>query len=316
MSQIDIQVLKQGITYPNILSCSFFSFKEAYKPLSAYTRNLNIFLYKANFLVKDFEIRLYVDNTSKDIALPLAKEYPNVSVLLFDCQPFRDGEGHVGFFGSLVRLLPLFEKHEIVWISDIDIIIHTLTDWKFKEDIAFSTQFCYSKLRTNKYSIVLQKFLSKVKFPRQLLTRFLTKCLEGKYSEKIKDLNEENSLHRKPESKFPYGMDEVFMSAILYEWIKKNDFTILLYVEVLTDAVSKYWKGNKENRDEFEHIYNDYFRTLKYKNVSKFRKFFLKAYTELAKTDRCAEPYLKILNDPSNFNDGLYPKISIKSSDL
>ena len=319
MSQIITKVLKQGTTHSKIISCSFFTFKEAYKSFDRYIDNLNIFLFKLSIIKtiqNNFEIRVYTDNTGKDDALKAAEKYPDVSVIHFDCPEFRDGKGHIGFFGSLVRLLPLFEKHKLVWISDIDTHFRQLEDWDFKEDIGITNQLCYPNIRSRKYAIVLHKFLSKVEFPKQLLTRFLNKFLDGSLEEKVSELNKDNT--QKPSSNFPYGMDELFITSTVYDWIKKKDFKICVYLDFFSFFLGEFIKNNNLKSEYDKIVYQNYLRKstpakdslIPIKNILKI------AYTEIVKKNPCAQQYVDILNDPKSFKTTIYPKIIINSSDL
>jgi hypothetical protein len=70
MSQIKITVLKQGTVHPKIISCSLFTFKEAYRGFKKYIDSLNAFLFKLSIIKtihKHFEIRIYTDDTGKGI---------------------------------------------------------------------------------------------------------------------------------------------------------------------------------------------------------------------------------------------------------
>ena len=100
--------------------------------------------------LKDFEVRIYTDDTGSEFALKVAKD-PNISVIHFDCPEFREGRGHMGTFGTLVRFLPLFEKHEIVWIADIDIPDFFVSQKNLDEmfghscDFKLSSRICYER---------------------------------------------------------------------------------------------------------------------------------------------------------------------------
>jgi len=319
MSQIHTKVLKQGTVHPKVISCSFFTFKEAYRAFKKYIDSLNAFLFKLSIIKtihKHFEIRIYTDDTGKDEALKAAEKYPDVSVIHFDCPEFRDGDGHLGFFGSLVRLLPLFEDHELVWISDIDIHLAYLQEWNFKEDIGFSNQLCYTEVRSQKYAIVLLKFLSKVKFPKQLLTRFLNKFLDGSLKEKIARINDHNKS--KPFSPFPYGIDELFVSSSIYDWIKRRDFKICLYLDFLIHELRLFIINNNLTEKYEKIVYQNYIKRLTpiKDSLPAIKNLLRICYTEIVKKNPCAQQYLDILNDPKSLKTSIFPKLLINSSDL
>jgi hypothetical protein len=156
--------------------------EDAYRSFAKYQFQLKRFLDQVKTL--DYEVRIYTDDTGKDFALKVAKE-PNVSVLHYNCEPFREDKGHVGTFGTLARFLPLFEDHESVWISDIDIPDHYLDD-KFKGDIKISSYICYErKVYGRKHTILAGKFITRIQFPKVLLTNFIKKLLAGKFKSEV-----------------------------------------------------------------------------------------------------------------------------------
>jgi hypothetical protein len=193
MSQIQTTVLKQGTKYPNIIACSFFTMEDAYRSFEKYQRHLQRFLGQVKQL-QNFEVRVYTDDTGKDFALKVSKD-SSVSVIHFDCPDFREGRGHVGTFGTLVRFLPLFEKHEIVWIADIDIpdffVGQKNLDEMFENKCEFkiSSRICYErKVYGRKHTMEAGRLISTVHLPKRLLTSFITRLIDGKYEKEIQEL--------------------------------------------------------------------------------------------------------------------------------
>uniref|UniRef100_A0A6C0F3M5 Glycosyltransferase n=1 Tax=viral metagenome TaxID=1070528 RepID=A0A6C0F3M5_9ZZZZ len=237
MSQIEITVLKQGTPSRKVLTCCFFTVGEAYRDFKQYIGNLRRFVIDSEQLT-DFEVRIYTDDTGKEYALEIAKGFPRISVLHYDCPAFRDGKGHSGMFGTLVRFLPMFEDLDIAWCSDIDIPRHYLNPVLLKQmsnhktDIYISTYICYERnLRSSRRnSVVANKFITKVQFPRALLTRFLNMIINGKLNERLTAINQENATKHtpKPLSKVPYGTDELFMNTYIYNWIVSKNIRIML----------------------------------------------------------------------------------------
>ena len=236
MSQIEISILKQGLTSRKVLTCCFFTVGEAYRNFKQYIGNLRRFVIDSEQLT-DFEIRIYTDDTGKEYALEIAADFPRVSVLHYNCPSFRDGKGHMGMFGTLVRFLPLFEDLDIVWCSDIDIPSYYLDPILLRQisvskaEVYISTLICYErKAWGRKNAIVANKFISKVQFPRALLTRFLNMITEGKLSDQFDVMNVQNSASNtaKPKSKVPYGTDELFMNTYIYNWIVKRNIRVML----------------------------------------------------------------------------------------
>lgn len=229
MSQIEIDVLKQGRQSKYVMSCSFFTMKDSYRNFDKYRKALTNIL-TSQELDPKYELRIYVDDSSKEDALALCNKHDmhSPTILHFNCPDFRDGDGHIGTFGTLVRFLPLFEKDlEEVWISDIDIPDHYLEHkpiQRLMEDskVFIQTSICYDrKIYARKYTIVANRTIFRVSFSKAVLTRFLTKLKEGRLEDTVQKLNAVNT--RKPSSKVPYGIDEVFMNTDIYNLLKKKD---------------------------------------------------------------------------------------------
>jgi len=237
MSQIEIKVLKQGTPSQKVLTCCFFTVGEAYRDFRQYVGNLKRFIIDSEQL-PDFEVRIYTDDTGKEYALEAAANSPNISVMHFDCPEFRNGKGHHGMFGTLVRFLPMFEDLEIVWCSDIDIPRYYLNPSvlkqmaKTKALVHINTLICYERnfRSVHRNAILAGMFITKVKFPRALLTRFLNMLLDGRLDKHLYAMNQENLTNHvpKPISKVPYGTDELFMNTYIYNWIVSKNIRITL----------------------------------------------------------------------------------------
>jgi len=121
----------------------------------------------------------------------------------------------------------MFEKGlKIVWITDIDIPKHYLDINKIQEmkrinsKVCFSTMLCYErKPYGRKYTILAGTMIYFMKFPLKLLTNFLQKYIDNEYDDTINILN---NTQWKPQSKFPYGLDEVFINTSIYDYIQKK----------------------------------------------------------------------------------------------
>jgi len=237
MSQIHIKILKQGMHSEKILSVSFFTMNDPYRDFTKYQKYLVRFFDMAK-IFPDFQVRVYTDDTGSEFALKAAAENEQVSVYHFDCPEFRDGKGHVGVFGPMVRFLPLFEKHEIVWISDIDVRAWFLDPAFLKQmiknqcDFSISTFPCYfRKAFSNKYTIIAHRIISRIQLPRALFTRFLTKLASGHLKDKVDLLNTENK--GKPPSRVPYCTDELFLNTSVYNWLKTHDLKFFIEIDYL-----------------------------------------------------------------------------------
>jgi hypothetical protein len=313
MSQIIIKILKQGIKYPNIISCSFFTMEDAYRSFEKYQRHLQRFLGQVKQL-KDFEVRIYTDDTGSDFAVKVAKD-PNITVIHFDCPEFREGRGHTGTFGTLVRFLPLFEKHEIVWIADIDIpdffVGQQNLDEMFENkcDFKLSSRICYErKVYGRKYTMEAGRLISIVQLPKRLLTSFITKLIDGKYEKEIQELNSQNT--RKPPSKFPYGVDELFLNWPVYDWIKKGKYKIFVETDML---VTQMLIKNVQIPKKDEEVISAFYHEPQKKLVPKMKEIYKRWIPEILNKYPC----LQILLDKLHiFKENFDEKIFIKSSEL
>jgi len=244
MSQIEIRILKQGEATKKVYSVCFFTMKSAYRKFEMYQANLKHFSRLTN--VDGFCVRIYTDNTGQDIALQVAEKYPHVSVYHFNCPDFREDEGHIGTFGTLVRFLPLFEEGlDIVWVSDIDITppmidpkrVHDLD--KANAQVQFRTYLCYEeKIYARRYTIAAGTIISRITFPRQILTKFINKLKDGGFDDMIEKANVQNvKTGQTIRSKVPYGIDEMFTNMTFYNWLIRHNVKCL----VLKDYTFAMW---------------------------------------------------------------------------
>lgn len=311
MSQIQTKVLKQGTVHPKIISCSFFTMKDAYRSYEKYERHLQKFLHQIKLYLRNFEVRIYTDDTGKDFALNVAKD-PNVSVIHFDCPQFREGDGHIGTFGTLVRFLPLFEEHDLVWSSDIDIPDNYFSTEFSTGDFKINTHLCYErKVYGRKYTILAGRFMSRLQLPRALLTRFLNKVSDGDYVEQRDALNAANKY--KPPSPFPYGMDELFLNWPVYDWIKKRDYIVSINVDYADPVLIAIIKTQSKADDE---IYLKYYKTRDKKYIPKLKEIFRKYIHLGLEKYPCLKLLDEKLKDPRSFKNDFYERININSKDL
>lgn len=224
MSQIKTQVIRQGLHSRNVLSASFFTMANAYRPVEKYVRHLQRFLERQEKL--GFECRIYTDESGIEYVLPLAEKH-NVTVIQFECEPFREGKGHVGTFGTMARFLPMFEDLDLVWVSDLDIPSHfldpKLIDFmkRKKLDGVLRTMTCYDrKPYGREYTIIADRMLVKPNFSKSSFTKFLTKLEHGELQDWVDKLNE--GRNKGKHDIFPYGMDEVFLNTVIYDSIKRR----------------------------------------------------------------------------------------------
>jgi hypothetical protein len=224
-----------------------------YRDFGRYQSHFYKFLGQTRRL-KDFETRVYVDDTTKDFCLKASEGMNHISIYHFDCPEFREGEGHIGTFGTFARFLPLFEKdHEIVWISDID-VPDTFLDTRLLDildesgaDVFIHNFLCYTRKpwAIVEYPILAGSFISKIQFPKQSLTRFLNNLLRGTYDELIEQINTYNT-RKEPNELAPYGIDEYFLNNMIYNYIAKHKIPVAVYKNYSIEPLIKYSSGITE----------------------------------------------------------------------
>jgi len=275
MSQIEITVLKQGKASRNVLSCCLFTTGDSYRDFAQYKGNLRRFIIQVKVL-SSFEVRIYTDDTAKDFVLELVGDNSQITVLHYNCPQFREGRGHVGMFGTFTRFLPMFEDLDTVWSSDIDIpdryIDPKLYNTVVRNNIDFmiSTYSCYErKVWGTKNTILAGRFISRMKFDRGLLTRFLNRVHDGKLKDKIDEINIGNT--RKQPSSFPYGLDEYFLNTYIYNTLKTQDAKILVQKDYLDSGIV-FKSELKEEKD----LLLKYFYFPTHERFLKIKKIILK----------------------------------------
>ena len=297
MSQIDITIIKQANKkYKNVLSCSFFTMTDAYRDFTKYQKNLET-LIKYSLDLSDFELRIYTDLSGIDFTKKVSKDYSHITILQFDCKPLREKVGHVGTFGTLVRFLPMFEKNlKTVWVTDIDIPKHYLDTNKIQEmkrtnsRVYFSTLVCYErKTYGRKYTILAGTMIYFMKFPIKLLTNFIQKYLTNQYESVIKILNDNKW---KPQSKFPYGLDEVFINTSIYDYIQKKH--INCYVNKIYNALSNLYSSNITKQEKYFLI--SYYYDSKKDKIEQVKKIYKKYLPNLVSKYSCLQELLDKLD--------------------
>jgi hypothetical protein len=304
MSQIEITVLKQGIPGKKVLSCSLFKMSSAYRDFSKYEAHFKQFLEYAEQNLPDFVVRVYTDDSAKEECLRLSNGKDYVSVYHYNCPLLKDGTMHIGIFGMFPRFLPLFEDGlDIVWISDIDITNSFLTPnlipamKRANADVYINTKLCSERKPwlNVKYPIIAHKIVSFRTFPRQLLTRFLTKLITGDFDEFVSRINEYNV--RKTPSKIPYGLDEAFLNSSLYGYMKRNDFTIFIHKDYF--SINNLFTHKIK---DFPEQYSRYLKQYYYMNQDptlfpKSKAIFLKSIPLLVDDYPCMQEFLDVAAD-------------------
>lgn len=262
-----IKPLKPG-KYDIVISCSLFMMKEAYRKFNEYIIS---FLKWFPHIPRNTFVRLYVDDSAlsnPDFQQIIALKSPHLEILQFYCKEFFEEDEinvsskninssksrsisykqpttkfpkgyHDGTFGSIIRLIPLYEKPanvKYIWVSDMDMPIKFFNYKHIKEmqnnnaKVFYYSKACYDKPWSEgiRYPIGAGRIIvnSRVNLHKGTLTRFLNDVLKGKYHQTLEDIKkkfeEEGSYRSFSDIKyFPYGFDELFTNHYLYPVFKQ-----------------------------------------------------------------------------------------------
>lgn len=257
--------LKNSLNYDILISVSLFMMKESYRKFPEY---VNSFLNWFPQIPRNTYVRMYVDDSvidTEDFKKIMNLKASNLEIIQFYCKEFFDEENspksskgvrnslrspkssisisdkyefpsgyHDGTFGSIVRLIPLFEKPpgvKYIWISDTDMPAKFFNYRNIKEmqvnnaKVFYYSKACYDKPWSEeiRYPIGAGRIImnSKVELNKGLLTRFLNDILKGKYHDVLVDIKnkfEAEGSYRSFQNirLFPYGFDELFTNKYLY----------------------------------------------------------------------------------------------------
>jgi hypothetical protein len=208
----------------------------------------------------------------------------------------------------------MFEDLDIVWISDIDIPDHYL-DSKILSLIennncfAFiQTLICYErKVYGRKYTITADRMIFKFKFPKALLTRFITKLTNGQLKPIIHKLNIANIS--KPESKIPYGIDEVFINSSIYDYMKKQSLKLVCQKDYFMTA--GYYKHYADMPINKQNILLHYYKTGS--SFSKVKEIMKQYVPNLLNEYPC---FQELLDNLSSFKHDFIKTNIISTSEL
>jgi hypothetical protein len=280
---LKLTILKQGIKSKHVLSSCIFTTSDSYKDADKYLKNLSKFLQQKR-IFKEYETRIYTDNSIANKVYDLVKNDKTVTLILFDFIPLYDKKtnGHIGMFGSLIRFLPLFEKGlSSVYISDIDVPDSYFDPHLFetmkKESCHFSyrTYVCYHlKVYGRAYTILAGTMASLITFPITLFNDYIDLLVKpNKWIQTlVTKLNNVNEKINKPHSRLPYGIDEIFCNFILYDYlIKKN---ISTYILKDYEYAQKLLRNHKTEEDKV--IIDAYYKNKNQINFNKLKSLLIK----------------------------------------
>lgn len=300
----------------NVFSVSIFRLKNPYKSTKTYYDGLKLLIdiFKKNF--PHFYLRIYYDKSistemheTKEIneeirtmwqpLLKNARKKDFIQLIEFRHPLFLTKDGyHIGLFGTLTRMIPLFDYEEnkkinIVAISDVDIRYYATQNYvsyikyllKSTAKFFFRTLYCTemtnrlksSKIYVDKYiHIYAGTMISKIKFDRSIMDDFMKACLDnisGKMYDKKDDLMiRQFKSNREIDKKdielgcFYYGIDEIFVIKIFAQLInRKIPFSYVIGVNMRNPLFQYYSTTNdfkinpKRNRNLIKTIMGETF---------------------------------------------------------
>ena len=238
---MDIHIEKYNqieIRNKNLISLSIFKMKGPYRSFDKYINYLKNLI--NNFYVKardsNFDIRIYFDDSCANDLHKLIHTFKDIEFYKYNYEPLRIDEFHNGTFGSIIRLLPIFNKedfsYEYIWIDDIDIyqmdfnLIKIMKEKKINSLIY--SMFCYYRpWIKSKYALNFP-LITNIKLDIKMLMNFLDDLVNKKYKKEINEiiLYRNDRYKYDYDIKFPYGMDEYFTNNIIYKDLIKHDMYV------------------------------------------------------------------------------------------
>ncbi len=250
----------------NLICSSLFKLKNSYRSLDKYVNGVSIIANHLKKKMTDYTLRLFIDqsiyNDSKIMEILLQIE--GLEIVVYHCFDFvRDDIYHVGLFGTIVRMFPIFDFENndanMILINDIDIenqenIIHTEKVYNilkehhklnkltlFNIGILSSASRLYFNIHNrldylyhdhiNVYTLT-DKICSIQRLPHELLTSFLKETLSNK--SKFYSFYEyyKNSSHITEEmEQYIYGVDEYFINKSLIPYVINHKLPYATHIE-------------------------------------------------------------------------------------
>jgi hypothetical protein len=243
----------------SLLSTVAFKLKQSYKPSTEYSNGLRKIINFMKNTQKNIVLRVYYDcsiintkseykNEISSIWIPLFQEMHGMNNIQlvrykFDQLLDTDQKYHNGLFGTIVRLIPMFNFNEdnkckLVVCVDIDSIsgfiktvygIDLVNKWNY--DIIFGTQLCqtladrhvftYLDKYSFDYRIMAGIFYSKLKFDKDILKTFLQCMIDNCdiytnwLTHTLKNNRKSRKIANTSQHKWVYGIDEFFINRFM-----------------------------------------------------------------------------------------------------
>jgi hypothetical protein len=310
-----MEIIKYNEIYnrqKNLLSLSIVKMKGPYREFDKYTRALDRLLDHTYNNTYGFDVRVYFDDSCHKEIESLINKYKNVEFFKFNYPPLRIGPYHDGTFGSLVRILPIFEEHptydkfkkiqeyqyDYVWIDDIDILPKNLNlnDINKEEIAGFNTYFlsifCYYRpwIKPEHNYNMNFPLVTNIKLRMNIFTKFLDDLANNRFKDVI-----ERILKFRPDRykydypvRHPYGMDEYFTNYIIYDNLTKYNTYVLYQTEVT--PLLKSISYTKEIDDKYKEILKSLldlhylsYKATDLKTITKINNTYIKLFNKLDK---------------------------------
>jgi hypothetical protein len=250
----------------NLICSSLFKLKNSYRSLDKYINGISVITNHLKHKMPDFTLRLFIDRSiyEDSTIMEILLHIEGLELVVYHCFDFvRDEVYHVGLFGTIVRMFPIFnfENNDanIILINDIDIenqenIIHTEKVFRilkqhhklnkitlFNIGTLSSASRIYFNIHNtldylyhdhiNVYTLT-DKICSIQRLPHELLTSFLKETLSNK--SKFYSFYEyyKNSNHITEEmEQYIYGVDEYFINKSLIPYVIDHNIPYATHIE-------------------------------------------------------------------------------------
>lgn len=279
----------------NLICSSLFKLKNSYRSLDKYLDGISIIVNHLKKKMPDFTLRLFIDRSIYDDSkiMDILNKIDGLEMVVYHCFDFvRDEIYHVGLFGTIVRMFPVFDFENndanLILINDIDIenqenIIHTepvfnilKKNHKLNKLTLFNIGTLSSASRIyfnihnkleylyhdhiNVYTLT-DKICSIQRLPHELITSFLKETLSHKSTFYSFYEYYKNTTHiTKEMEQYIYGVDEYFINKTLIPYVIDQKLPYATHIEwdVVTTLI---WaeilinsKYNKQSRSKINKL--------------------------------------------------------------
>jgi len=253
----------------NLVSLSIFKMIDGYRNFNIYLnyiqKILNYFKQNKNL---SLDLRIYFDYSCENEIKKFISQNPMVEFYKFNYPPLRIREFHNGTFGTLARLLPIFndqhnysKDYDYIWIDDIDISPENIKDeqldYLYDNNINtfYSSLFCYYKpwnnVKYGKYNLNFP-LITNIKIPLWIFNKYINDIAIGTYKNVISSILEyrKDRYKYKYDIKFPYGMDEYFTNNIIFNELCKKITYVRYDIEISRILTKILYTKILESRDK------------------------------------------------------------------